>query len=202
MRQRAYWMFIALFAVLLAATAAAKSSTNPGGATETPDPWAQQDPWIARMRNSLLRGSPVPFKDFDDIFSDQFFSRQGDPFALFGQSWSGWFDDGMDLSAIRERTRETDKEVIVELKIAGLDKESLDINVDDSRIRLAYDARKLEDKKDGDGREVFKSESVQHFEKIIPIPQDADPRKSRIAREGDVVKIVFPKKQGAVNADA
>lgn len=214
-------MFVALFVALITATGAAKGSSSDGRATTAPDPWAEQYRWMEQARKNLLRGSPIPFKDFDDLFNDQFFSRRRDPFAemlefqkrldselggqeksLFGRSWSGWFDDRMDLTAIQEKTRETDKEVIVELKIRGLDKDSLNINVNGSRIRVAYDTKKLEDKKDGKGREIFKSESVQHFEKIMPIPAKADPQKNRIEREEDVVKIIFPKKEGSVKTDA
>lgn len=221
MRQRAFWMFVTLFVALITANGVAKGGSSDGPATAAPDPWADQEQWIEQARKSLLQGSPIPFKDFDQLFNDEFFSRRRDPFAemlefqkrldsglgsqektLFGRSWNDWFGDRMDLTAIREKTRDTGKEVVVELKLAGLDKDSLNINVNDSRIRVAYDAKKVEDKKDRSGREIFKSESIQHFEKILPIPANADPLKSRIEKEGDVVKIIFPKKEGSVKADA
>lgn len=118
---------------------------------------------------------------------DRYLTGRPDPFAEMLE-FPDWFGDRMDLAGIQEKTRETDKEVVVEMKINGLDKDSLKIEVDDSRIRAAYDAQKREEKKDASGREIFRRESVQHFEKIIPVPADADPRKSRIVKEGDVVK--------------
>lgn len=198
MRQRAFWMFVALFVALIAATGVAKGGSSDGRATAAPDPWAEQEQWVEQARKSLLQGSPILFKDFDQRFSEP----GGQEKTLFGRSWNDWFGDRMDLAAIREKTRETGKEVIVELKLAGLDKDSLNINVNDSRIRVAYDAKKVDDKKDGSGRDIFKSESIQHFEKIMPIPANADPQKSRIEREGDVIKIIFPKREGSVKADA
>lgn len=214
MRQRAFWTFTALFIALLAVSAVAKSGSSSGRAKTAPDFWAEQDPWIERARKNLLQGSPIPFKDFDGLFDDRFFSRRRDPFAemlefhkrldsevgkrertLFGRSWNDWFGDRMDLAAIQEKTRETDKEVIVEMKIHGLDKDSFKIDVNSSRIRVAYDAKKLEEKKDGAGREIFRSESAQHFEKILPVPANADSQKSRIVKEGDVVKIIFDRRQ-------
>lgn len=217
MRQRAFWTFVAL----IAAAGVAKGSSSDGHATAAPDPWAEQEQWIEQARKSLLLGSPTSFKDFDELFNDRFFSRRRDPFAemlefqkrldseigspekaFFGPSRNDWFGDRMALSAIQEKTREAGKEVIVELKLAGLDKDSLNININSSRIRVAYDAKKVEDKKDGSGREIFKTESIQHFEKIMPIPANADPQKNRIEREGNVVKIIFPKREGAVRADA
>lgn len=214
MRQRAFRMFAAIFMALLAAAAVAKGCSDPSHAPAAPDFWAEQDQWIERARKSLLQGSPIPFKDFDEIFNDRFFSRRHDPFAemlefqkrldselgkrertLFGRSWSAWFGDRMDLAAIQEETQETDKEVIVAMRIRGLDKDSLKIDVNGSRIRVAYDARRQEEKKDDSGREIFRSESVQHFEKLMPVPANADSRKSRIVKEGDVVKIIFERRQ-------
>lgn len=214
MRQRAFWMFAALFIALLAVTAVAKGRSDSGHAPAAPDFWAEQEQWIEQARKKLLQGSPIPFKDFDELFNDKFFSRRRDPFAemlefqkrldselgnrektLFGRSWNDWFGDKMDLAAIQEKTQETDKEVIVEMKIRGLDNNSLKIDVNDSRIRVVYDARKQEEKKDGNGREVFRSESVQHFQKILPVPENADSQKSRIVKEGDVVKIIFERRQ-------
>jgi HSP20 family molecular chaperone IbpA len=208
-------MFAALLTALLAATAVARSRSDAGRAPAAPDFWAEQDKWMDRARKNLLQGSPIPFKDFDELFNDRFFSRRRDPFAemlefqkrldselggrektLFGRSWNDWFVDRMDLAAIEEKTRETDKEVIVEMKIRGLDGDSLNIDVNGTRIRVAYDAKKHEEKKDGNGREIFRSESVQHFEKVMPIPENADSRKSRIIKEGDVVKIIFDRRQG------
>lgn len=213
MRQRAFWMFAALPIALLGVTAVAKGRSDSGHARGAPDFWAEQDQWIEQARKNLLQGSPIPFKDFDALFNDRFFSHRRDPFAemlefqkrldselgkrektLFGRSWSDWLGDRMDLAAIQEKTQETDKEVIVEVKILGLDKDSLKIDVNGSRIRVAYDAKKQEEKKDGNGREIFRSESVQSFEKIMPIPANADSQKSRIVKEGDVVKIVFERR--------
>lgn len=214
MRQRAYWMFAGLFIALLTVTAVAKGRSDSGHAPAAPDFWAEQDQWIEEARKNLLQGSPIPFKDFDELFNDRFFSRRRDPFAemlefqkrldselgnrektLFSRSWSDWFGERMELAAIQEKTQETDKEVIVEMKIRGLDRDSLKIDVNGSRIRVAYDAKKQEEKKDGNGREIFRSESVQRFEKIMPVPANADSRKSRIVKEGDVVKIIFERRQ-------
>jgi len=119
---------------------------------------------------------PFPFEDFNDALDEGLF---GEPF---------------EPPAVQARTRTTGKQVVVELTIPGLDKDSLDIEVKDARIRIAYDARTVQAKKDGRGREYFRSESRRHFEQIIPVPAEAEAGKSRLAREGDTVKIVFPKR--------
>lgn len=216
------WFFIAL----LAATSAAQGyyiyqdrAAHAGSAP--PDIWSKQDEWLKKARKDLFERRPIPFKDFDELFDDKFFGRRFDPFtemrefekrfhsrlgeperSLFGSSWDDWFTERMDISRIETKTKETDKEVIVELNIPGLDKDSLNIDVNESRIRIAYDARRVEDQKDGSGRQVLRSESVQHFEKILPVPENADGKNSRIDREGKIVKIVFPRRERRIKSDA
>ena len=51
----------------------------------------------------------------------------------------------------------------------------------------------MQTRTDAKGREVFKSESVRHFEKVMPIPEGANPQKNRIVHEGDTIKIIFEK---------
>lgn len=154
--------------------------------------------------------------EFDDLFNDDFFARRFDPFAkienfhkglgpllpneersLLDRSWRDWFEDRMAVADIHPEIETTDEQVILSLKIPGLEGESLNININDDRIRIAYDIRTLQDKKDGQGASYFRSQSVRHFEKILPIPDGADPKRNRIVHEdgvkGRVVKIIFEK---------
>lgn len=182
--QKALWFFIAL----LAATSAAQGYYLRGGAAApvtaaaAPDA-GSQDPW-------------------DGLFDDDFFKASFDPFPLFGQPWDGRLLQRMEMPAISAKTEERKKEVVVELSVPGLDKDSLNLSVDDSGIRIACDARTVQEKKDGSGREMFRGESTRHFEQVFPIPDDADGRASRIERKGDLVKVIFPRLEHAVKADA
>lgn len=172
----------------------------------------EQEKWIAEARKSMLGRTPVPFRQFDDLFNDDFFGRRFDPFAeienfqkrmapllsddqrsLFGQSWKDWVHDRMDLAEIQSESKTTEKEVIVSLKIPGLTGESLNVDVNDDRIRIAYDAKNVEEKKGAQG--AYRNESVRHFEKIMPIPEEADSKRNRVVHEGNLIKIVFERRQ-------
>lgn len=176
------------------------------------DFWKEQDEWISETRKNMLGGGPIPFRKFDELFDDDFFGRRFDPFSevesfhkrfsplfpndersLLGRSWRDWFQDRMGVADIRPEIKTTDDQVILSLKIPGLAGESLNIDVNADRIRIAYDAKTLQEKKDEGGGSYFKSRSVRHFEKIMPIPDGADPEKSRVLQEGDTVKIIFEK---------
>jgi len=183
MRQRALWLFIAL----LAATSAAE------GYIDTAKPSGKS--------REASQESATPSGDIDDLFDAPFFDRGFDPFAEM-RELEKQFGGGMDFPEIQARTVRTDKEVVVELTTPGLDKDSLAIRVEDGRIRVAYDARTVQDKEDAKGRRYFSSESVRHFEKVLSIPEDVDAAKSRVSREGNTVKISFPRRERALKADA
>lgn len=225
LRQKALWTFIAL---LLATSVAqgyylhyAAAAATPPDAWSQDDGWRRQQDWLEKARKRLLEDQSKAFKLPDSLFDDELFKPGFDPFKeieqlerrmseqlqtprepLLDQPWDGWFTQRMNLPAIVSKTKKTDKEVVVELTIPGLDKDSLNIKVDDSRIRVTYDAKTVQKKQDGSGREVFQSESESRFEQVLPVPDDADGRSSRIAREGDVVKIIFPRREHAIKADA
>lgn len=137
----------------------------------------------AGTRNNPLKDGPLPLNLFDELLD-------------------GWFADRQDFPGIETKTREADREIIVELAVPGLGKDSLNIDVNETRIRVAYEARSVRNRTDRDRRRTLRSESVRRFEKVLPVPHNADGRNSRIEREGDAVRIVFPRKDRGLRADA
>jgi HSP20 family molecular chaperone IbpA len=205
-------ILIALLAPACLAQAAGDQTQEKKSAIE--EYWSAQDRWLDETRKALLEGTTVPFQRFDDLFNDDFYGRRFDPFQemeqlqrrmhamlgesqqrLFNRSWNDWFDSRIGLTDIHTETKTTKDEVILSFRIPGLNADSLSININDNRIRVSYDAKNIQDKKDEKGKAYFKSESVQHFEKVMPIPADADPVKNRIVHEGDVVKVIFEKRR-------
>lgn len=171
----------------------------------------EQEQWLAQARKSMLGRTPVPFRQFDDLFNDEFFGRRFDPFAeiegfqkrmapllpdeqlpLFGQSWQNWIHDRMDLTELQSESKTTEKEVVVSFKIPGLAGESLNVDVNDDRIRIAYDAKTVDEKKSA--QRVYRNESIRHYEKIMPVPEEAEPKKNRVVHEGNRIKIIFERR--------
>lgn len=177
------------------------------------DPWADVDRWMSEANKNLFSGTPVPFRDFDRLFDDRFYRNRFDPFRaiegfperfdslvkpqnrpLFEQSWRDWFRSRMDVEEINPEVKTTKDQVVVALKIPGLQAESVNVNVEKGRIRLSYSAKNSEEKKDKKGNVIQKSESYQQFEKVLPVPANADPNTAQITKEGDKVEIAFKKK--------
>ena len=159
----------------------------------------QQDRWIEEMTRELSPKTSVPFGKFDELFNDEFFKRNIDPFReieefhrrvgpalsdeqrpLFGRSWDDWFHERMEVSDIRSGIKTTESEVIVSFRIPGLQGASLRIDVNPNRIKVAY--------------AVKTAKSTRRFEKIMPIPAEAEALKYRTAREGDTFKIIFKRR--------
>lgn len=178
-----------------------------------PDPWEEPDRWLSEARKHAFRDSPIPFRQFDDLFDDKFFGRRFEPFSemerfhkrmramlgeaeqpWFDRSWDGWFDERINAASLAPRVTTTDDEVVLAFKVPGLERDSLNVSVDENRVRVAYDARSVDEKRDGEGRSAYRSESVQHLEKVLPIPEGADATQSRIVREGDSVKVIFKRR--------
>lgn len=214
MDNKILWCAVGLLSVACAAQAYFIHSQNKAatGKPSINDVVREQDKWIADARKSMSGKALVPSRQFDDLFNDDFFERRFDPFAeienfqkrmapllseeqrsMFGQSWTEWLNERMDVTGIQSETRSTDKEVVVSFKVPGLDGESLKVDVNDDRIRVAYDAKTVEEKEGGHGS--YRSESVRHFEKIMPIPGEADPKKSRVVHEGSRIKIIFERRR-------
>lgn len=214
MREKILWCAVGLLSAACAAQAYhIRSERNARREPAVEDFWREQDEWLSRARKGMLGGAPLPSRSFDELFSDEFFGRRFDPFAeiesfkkrmapllpqaersLLGRSWEGWFKDRMGVAELETEVKATDTEVILSFRAPGLEKGALDIDVNKDRIRIAYDVKEFEERNDEKSGARLRSESARRIEKILPIPPEADPDRSRVAREGDTVKIVFERR--------
>jgi HSP20 family molecular chaperone IbpA len=168
--------------------------------------------WRDSVHRRLMQGTaPVP-EDFDRFFDDQFFGRRFSPFtemerihrqmteafkdsekAMFDDSWDKWFAERMDMAQFETSVERSDKEVVVTVKVPGLDKARSDISVNNDRIKLSFTSRKKNEAKGAAG--VVKSEAVRSYIKILPVPADAIAGSGKVVVEGDKVRITFARKQ-------
>lgn len=143
----------------------------------TPDFWSWREDWFKRRHERLLR--PDPVRELEAFFEAPFLDRLGR------------------FEPLESRTEETDKEVIVKLSVPDLGKNSLNVRIEDSLIRVAYDARTVQSKRDAKGREYYRGQSVRRLESVMPVPENADASRARVVRERDTVKIIFPRQARA-----
>lgn len=121
----------------------------------------------------------IPWKPFDDL--DQFFS-----------------DDNWFLSKLPKSQRdpvmdvyETDKEVIAEIDLPGVDPEKVDISFDRGILRIVgTEEEKKEEKEKGYWRKEVRRGS---FERAVQLPAEIEEGKVEAEYKKGVLKIVMPK---------
>lgn len=162
------------------------------------------DRWDHRLHEEIARTGKLVDKDFDELFGDDFFRRRFDPFAeidrarrrleeglggsersLFSSSFKDWFSKRLDLAGITTKIAEQGKDVTVTFGIPGLKENSVKLDVNANRIRFHYESSK--DVKKG-GSDVETTESV---EKILPLPDGADPNGFQVRKGKDEITLVF-----------
>jgi len=208
MANKAPWGIVVLLGIVCLAEAGyimhrAAGSTPPGGAATLP-PGENLDHWKNRLHEEIARTGKLVDKDFDQLFGDDFFRQRFDPFAeidrahrqleksfagseraLFDSSFQDWFSKRMDLAGITTKIAEQGKDVTVTFGIPDLKENSAKFDVNANRIRFRYDTRK--DVKKG-ASDVETTESV---EKIVPLPDGADPNGFEVRKGKDEITLVF-----------
>lgn len=171
--------------------------------------WADKtEKWHKDAQKRIRSGERLSSEFFDDFFNDDFFGRRYNPFVemerlhkqmealfresektLFDNSWNTWFTERMSMNDFKTDVSRTDKNVTVAIAVPGIDKKSADININDDRIKISFTAKTVrEDKKDSS---VSRSESIQSYVKVLPIPEDAVAKTAKTSVERNQVKIVF-----------
>lgn len=132
------------------------------------DIWREHDRRMAQLRKRFFGEDPLPyFGDFDPFKDFQV------PVKPVLPAWDE--DDGL-----KPEISETDKEVIVALKVPRREGESLKVDVDQDAIRLS--------------RETRTATSSSRTVRVMPIPRGADPGKNRLLEENGTLKIVFERR--------
>lgn len=143
---------------------------------------------------------------------DDFFGGAFDPFArmhemrrrmydvfrksgggFYGNIGDGWFSGAED--DFKTDVSTTDKNIIVSIEIAGMDKNSANIKIDKSGIRISCDVRTIKEEQ-SEGRSI-RSESSKSYLKIIPIPFDAIPETAKTDLDKNRVVVTFDRKSAS-----
>lgn len=211
MSTRILWSVVALLGVTCVAEGAFIVSNRPvnrppDAANSAVDPIRDLDQWEQRLHKELADAGRIDTRDFDRLFGDDFFRNRIDPFAeiskiqhemehrfqgrdseLFGNAFRNWFEKRIDLTGITSKLVDKEKTLAVTFGIPGLDTDSVKLDVNADRIRLSYSALDTEKK----GKTT--TEDFESFEKIIPLPDGADPTGFTVKKGKDALTIVFRK---------
>lgn len=117
------------------------------------------------------------------MFEDSFNWRGASNKGLFGSSL--FYDQDFGFT-------EKDNKYILKFDISGLDKDKIEINVNDHYISLKCESKKEDNSKKNN--QYFSSRSYSTFYKSFPLPADADTLSMTTEKKGDKLIITLPKK--------
>lgn len=121
----------------------------------------------------------IPWKPFDEL--DRFFSDEDLFLSVLPRFQAGPVMD----------VYETDKNVVAEVNLPGVDPEKVDVSVKNGILRVSGSSEeKTEEKKKGYWRKEIRKGS---FERAVRLPSEVQEDKVNATYEKGVLKIVIPK---------
>ena len=104
-----------------------------------------------------------------------------------------WFFEGRKplMKTPRVDIYETDKEVVAEVGLPGIDPKDIDIEVEENILKIeAKSEKKKEEKKKGYYRKEL---SKGYYRRIVPLPVEVVSEKAQASCQDGVLKITIPK---------
>ena len=145
------------------------------------------------MRSLVRRGRPVGLDrtrvwPFEGLFGDLFENLESElPFR-----WPRW--ESCEFNPAVE-VRESGKEVTVTAEVPGIEKDELDISVQDGTLTLKGEKKREEEHKEGDSHRVERL--YGRFERRIALPEHVDREHVEATYKNGVLTIRLPKLEGS-----
>ncbi|MDD5013164.1 MAG: Hsp20/alpha crystallin family protein [Candidatus Pacebacteria bacterium] len=109
---------------------------------------------------------------------------------LFENEWIESLEDDS-LKAPKMDIYETEKEIVAEIEIPGIDPKNIDIEVGDSSLKIET---KKETKKEEKNKGYFRKEiSTGYYRRIVSLPESIKKEKAVADYENGILKIKIPK---------
>ncbi len=177
------------------------------------------DALVGQLIQKLNSSKPLTANDLDSVFNDKFFSADGDPFATleqlekkmgeqagpvkaqFGESYKKWASERLDAQDLEPVTRDESGRIVMDFKAPRGAGNSLNLDINKSRIMMKYASKDTRDLKRSDGT-AYTTSFIKHHVKIISLPKGADPARYKVEKNGQGVRIIFQKKNGGNKAEA
>lgn len=139
-----------------------------------------------RPRSSPWPFDPDPFAGLDRLHERMRALLEEGPLAA---------QPGGAGDALRARVERSTREVALVLELPGLDRKGLRVDVDESAVSASWEERREQVRRDAAGRDLYRSVSSRRQQAVLPVPEDAEPRGARVEKDGDAVRVVFPRRK-------
>lgn len=123
------------------------------------------------------------FDDIDELLED----RPGRP-----RRGRGPWTDNWDLAA---DVHETEKEIIVQINVPGIDPDKISIDLENNHLHIAGSR---EEERESEDRRFYRKEIRRgSFERVIPLPCSVDVARASAEYKDGVLRIALPKQIGS-----
>ena len=124
-------------------------------------------------------------KEMDRMFQDVFSQGRGHPGkGMFNTNV--FYDTDFDIEEKKD-------EYIVRLDISGMDKEKIDVDINEHSITVS--GQYSQETKETSPGATFQSKSFGSFLKTVPMPDNADPQSVKTEKQEEFLIIRLPKKR-------
>jgi HSP20 family protein len=125
--------------------------------------------------------SLIPYRPFWNL--DSFFNEDEWPENIFSKNQT--------IKIPRLDIFETEKEVVAEIELPGVDPKNIDVEIKDNALIIEI---KREDKKEEKEKGYYKKElSRDYHKRAIPLPVEVKEEKTKADYKEGILKIVMPK---------
>lgn len=137
----------------------------------------------------------IPRRPFWDI--ERWFAALGEPRLWREDEWPGpWERPRFRFPRIRTPRMdiyETDKEVVAEVELPGVDPKKIEVEVKDNVLRVEAKTEKKKEKKE---KGYYRRElSKGYYKRMVPLPVEVVGEKAKATYEEGILKVVIPKKK-------
>jgi len=165
--------------------------------------------FVARVQ----KDAAILNSDFNKFFNEEFFKNTPDPFKemesarkmmrsmmtdhamnSFDDSWNNWYNGRFGGAAITVKTEDNKDSVVMYIKVDGLQKNNLDINIDKDRVKIECNVKEIKEEQDAKGNKTSSYSSEQHITRMLSLPKGVDSSKAVTKQDKDEIVITFPKK--------
>ncbi|MBI5415421.1 MAG: trypsin-like peptidase domain-containing protein [Candidatus Omnitrophica bacterium] len=158
---------------------AASPVPAPGGIGVPEEEGTQEESWDPSREMERIR------RQMDEMFRGSFGQRgSGDPWGAFNTDI--FYDAGLDL-------KETPDGYEIKLNIAGLDKDKIDVEINEHSLTVSGQGSGQEEQTSPGS--AFRSRQFHSFLRTIPLPEDADSASVKTGVQGDNLVIRMGRKK-------
>ena len=88
---------------------------------------------------------------------------------------------------------ETDKEIIIKSELPGFEKDAINVEATTEYVEISSENKEEKEKKDEDGKVLFKERNDRKFFRRITFRSPVDPNKAKTSMKDGILTIQFPK---------